>query len=114
DGPNAVEYDGAGRLIVLDREGFDVDATVRAGGTWGATQIIHDGLSGAPGIPDLPRHPSGAVAAWRVGDDLYVARFNGAWETPKLYAAGGDEVTTASVSADADGKIVRAAPRTVP
>jgi hypothetical protein len=114
DGPNAVEYDGVGRLIVLDREGFDVEATVRAGGSWGATQIIHDDAPGAPGILDLARHPSGAVGAWRVGSDLYVARFNGAWETPKLYAAGGDEFTTASIAADADGNIVVAATRIMP
>jgi hypothetical protein len=113
DGPNAVEYDGAGRLIVLDREGSDVEATVRSGGTWGATQIIHDGVSGAPGILDLARHPSGAVAAWRVGDDLHVARFNGAWDAPKVFAAGGEAFTTASVAADADGNIVVAATRVV-
>jgi hypothetical protein len=114
DGPNAVEYDGQGRLIVLDREGPDVEATVRSGGTWGATQILQDNLSGAPGILDLARHPDGAVGAWRLGDDLYVARFDGAWEPPTLYAAGGNPFTTASIAADADGNIVVAATRIMP
>ncbi|WP_157592457.1 hypothetical protein [Solirubrobacter soli] len=114
DGPDAVEYDGAGRLIVLDHEGFDVEATVRSGGVWGATQLVQDDAPGAPGTLDLARHPSGAVAAWRVGDDLYVARFNGAWESPKPYAAGGNQFTTATVAADADGNIVVAATRIMP
>jgi hypothetical protein len=111
DGPNALEYDGAGRLIVLDREGFNVEATVRAGGAWGQTQIVQQG-GGAPGVLDLARTPNGAVAAWRVGGDLHVSRYTGTWETPKIYSGG--EFTTASLAADVAGNVVVAATRIVP
>jgi hypothetical protein len=114
DGPNALEYDGAGRLIVLDNENnANIEATVRANGAWSPTQTIQQG-AGAAGVLDLARHPDGAVAAWRVGDDLRVARFNGTWDTPKTYAAAGNGYATASLAADDAGNIVVAAARTAP
>jgi hypothetical protein len=112
NGPNAVEYDGAGRLIVLDNENnFTVEATVRAGGVWGETQIIQQG-GGAAGVLDLARTPGGAVAAWHVGGELRVARYTGVWETPKVYSGG--DFTTASLAADAAGNVVVAATRIMP
>ena len=115
DGPNAVAYDAAGRLIVLDGENaFDIEATIRSGGTWGATQTLFDGQTPAA-VVDLARHPHGAVALWRNSGDLYVSRLSGGtWEAQPAKFDRTEEFSTGTVAADAAGNIVVAATLTRP
>ena len=116
DGPNAVAYDSAGRLIVLDGENaFDIEATIRSGGTWGGTQTLFDGQTAGAAVVDLARHPQGAVALWRHSGDLYASRLSGGtWEAQPAKFDLTEGFSTGTVAADAAGNIVVAATLTRP